>query len=285
MARRRYISTSISTDTRVNRLVADCGDFAALLYTWAIPHAADDGSLPADPEELLLLVAPGHRSRTAGDVQVATDKMVALGLLHRLGDRLYFPESFYTYQSYISDQRKSARPARCDKEQPQNAADLRETAQSTADQRWPLEPSSDLDAGDEQRPPVSVIQRETAQNAADQRETALRLSSSSSLSSSSGLTTSAVGRKNKAVKPLTDEARVKLHADFDAELGAAVVAQAIEEALDHDSARKYSDMYLYVRGWLRRDAERKPRARTAPARAVDHDIAELAAAQPVRRQV
>ena len=38
MARRRYISTNISTDPKVNILAEKYGDFAALLYTWMIPH-------------------------------------------------------------------------------------------------------------------------------------------------------------------------------------------------------------------------------------------------------
>jgi hypothetical protein len=81
MARRRYVSTTISQDTRVNKLAVKYGDFAALLYTWMIPHAADDATLPGDPEELLYQVLPGRRDKTEADVQQALDGMAALGLI------------------------------------------------------------------------------------------------------------------------------------------------------------------------------------------------------------
>ena len=45
MSRRRYISTSMSIDKRLNKLAVEAGDFAALLYTWMIPHAADDTTI------------------------------------------------------------------------------------------------------------------------------------------------------------------------------------------------------------------------------------------------
>ena len=45
MARRRYISTAISTDTAVCKLAKKYGEFAAMLYTWMIPHAEDDAKL------------------------------------------------------------------------------------------------------------------------------------------------------------------------------------------------------------------------------------------------
>ena len=48
MSRRRYLSTEVSLDTRINRLALEAGDFAALLYTWMIPHAEDDASITAD---------------------------------------------------------------------------------------------------------------------------------------------------------------------------------------------------------------------------------------------
>ncbi len=81
MARRRYVSTTISQDTRVNKLAMQYGDFAALLYTWMIPHAADDATLPGDPEELLYQVLPGRRDKTEDDVRSALDGMAALGLI------------------------------------------------------------------------------------------------------------------------------------------------------------------------------------------------------------
>ena len=81
MARRRYLSTKISTDTRVNRLAMESGDFAALLYTWLIPHAADDRTLTGDPEELMLQVCPGRRDKSPEDIAAALNAMVTLGLI------------------------------------------------------------------------------------------------------------------------------------------------------------------------------------------------------------
>lgn len=122
MARRRYVSTTISQDTRVNKLAIQYGDFAALLYTWMIPHAADDASLPGDPEELLYQVLPGRRDKTEDDVRRALDGMAALGLVVATGDgRIMFPPTaFYKYQTYIKERNKhgvdDAPPA------PQNSA-------------------------------------------------------------------------------------------------------------------------------------------------------------------
>lgn len=114
MSRRRYVSTNISTDTRVNRLALEYGDFAALLYTWMIPHAADDAGLPDDPEELLFTVIPGRRDKTVDDVDRALQGMIDLGLLRRdpARKRLFFPAAaFYRYQAYIGESRRSPAPA------------------------------------------------------------------------------------------------------------------------------------------------------------------------------
>jgi len=104
MSRKRYINSKISTDHAVNQLAQKYGDFAALLYTWMIPHASDDATLTGDPEELLWIVAPGRRDKTPEDVTAAVEGMIALRLLVRCeGDRLLaFPSSsFYRYQAYI----------------------------------------------------------------------------------------------------------------------------------------------------------------------------------------
>jgi len=58
MARRRYISTDISTDEKVNSV----STFAALLYTWAIPHFNDDCHLTAkNAAEVKWTVLPGRK--------------------------------------------------------------------------------------------------------------------------------------------------------------------------------------------------------------------------------
>ena len=129
MSRRRYLSTNISLDTRVNRLADEAGDFAALLYTWMIPHAADDGSLTADPETLLYLVVPARRDKSVADMRDAVSAMVRLGLVSNDGDLLHFPsESFYRYQTYVTDARRTASASIKERQRrtPQNTADERE---------------------------------------------------------------------------------------------------------------------------------------------------------------
>lgn len=139
MSRRRYVSTEISTDKAVNRLAMHHSDFAALLYTWLIPHAEDDATFDADPEEVLMKVCPGRRDKEAVDIQNALDAMLDLGLIERCADarRYRFPqESFYRYQSYIKEERRGS-ANRAPKAAPQpptahNSEDQRNSAPNTA---------------------------------------------------------------------------------------------------------------------------------------------------------
>lgn len=127
MARRRYLSTQISTDTAVNKLAQQGGDFAALLYTWMIPHAADDATLPGDPEELALIVIPGRRDKTPDDIADALRIMVELTLIEWDGKTVRFPApAFYKYQTYIQEGKRRG---------PQNADEPREPATNSANQR------------------------------------------------------------------------------------------------------------------------------------------------------
>jgi hypothetical protein len=139
MSRRLYVSTEISTDKAVNRLAMQHSDFAALLYTWLIPHAEDDATFPADPEELLMKVCPGRRDKQPEDIQAALDMMLSMGLIERCDDvrRLRFPTgSFYKYQTYIKGDRRNSAQTAAETEQPalaaQDTADQRNSAQSTA---------------------------------------------------------------------------------------------------------------------------------------------------------
>jgi hypothetical protein len=127
MARRRYLSSAISTDKLVNRLALEAGDFAALLYTWMIPHAADNATLTGDPEELLMQVFPGRRDKQPEDVAHALAAMVELGLITwESCGCVRFPSSFYKHQTYISaDRREVAETA-------QIAADQRRSAQTAS---------------------------------------------------------------------------------------------------------------------------------------------------------
>ena len=125
MARRRYLSTQISVDTRVNRLAETHGGDAALLYTWMIPHADDAGTITADPEEIQLMVFPGRRSISVEDIERFIEGMLTLELIERDDERglLRFPESFARHQSYINKARR---------ESAQNAAEQRVTPQNAA---------------------------------------------------------------------------------------------------------------------------------------------------------
>jgi len=101
VSRRRYVSTLISIDKNVNTL-ATRDEFAALLYTWMIPHAEDDASITGDPEELLFTVIPGRRDKTAEDVESALVAMAGLDLIARDNGTVYFDsDSFYKYQTYV----------------------------------------------------------------------------------------------------------------------------------------------------------------------------------------
>lgn len=134
MSRRRYISTSISTDKRVNQLAREAGDFAALLYTWMIPHAEDSARMTGDVDELLLTVVPGLRHHSEEDVAAALEAMDRIGLI--VWDRdsalvLFDPDSFYRHQSYIPEA-KRADSGEYRRESPQNAAERRESPQNAA---------------------------------------------------------------------------------------------------------------------------------------------------------
>lgn len=103
MARRRYISTKMGQDSKIVKLATQ-SEFAALFYTWAIPHAEDDAILYGDPEEIRCAVIPGLRHKTSDDVAEAITLIEQFGLWEwdRDNDRVLFPiSSFYTYQSKI----------------------------------------------------------------------------------------------------------------------------------------------------------------------------------------
>ena len=135
MARRRYVSTKVSTDAAVNRLAQD-SDFAALLYTWLIPHCEDDGLLPSgDPDEILAMVVPMRRDKSAVDISDALELMEKLELIIWHDDCVEFdPDSFYEYQSYVKADRRRTTPhfCECPRHSTQNAEVPRTSTQNTA---------------------------------------------------------------------------------------------------------------------------------------------------------
>ena len=126
MARKRYISTDVSIDTKLNRV----SELAALLYSWMLPHAADNCRLSAkNAEELRLSVMPGRR-RTDDEVEAAVDELIEYELVGRDADgRYYFPaESFYKYQTYIKPGNRAKTP-------PENTGKHRKTPEISAKHR------------------------------------------------------------------------------------------------------------------------------------------------------
>lgn len=156
MARRRYVSTEISTDPRVCTLAEEYGVFAALLYTWMIPHADDAGALSDDARKLRMLVIPGLPQTTA-DVTAAIYGMIDLGLLEHDGEahQLRFPSAaFNRYQSYINKERRTSA---------QNTAEQRTSAQNTTSSSFSSPVKSSFSSND------SVVEAASSepQNGAD----------------------------------------------------------------------------------------------------------------------
>jgi hypothetical protein len=131
MSRRRYLSTDISLDLRINRLAATAGDFAVMLYTWMIPHAADDATLPADPEEIMYMVIPGRRDKTTDDVAAALGAMRDCGLIIWQDGELRFPAAaFYRYQTYIKEGNRRGANQQETPQDSDNSANQRKSAQN-----------------------------------------------------------------------------------------------------------------------------------------------------------
>jgi DnaD/phage-associated family protein len=152
MARRRYTSTEISIDRKVNKLALEYGDFAALLYTWMIPHTEDNCEIVGDPEELKLIVCPGRKDKTEEDIKHALAGMAELKLIflfERDGKPMILipPKSFYKYQTYISHANRDFRGVETRSKQ-QNAEERRESPQNTVSPSPSLSPSIEEDEED-----------------------------------------------------------------------------------------------------------------------------------------
>lgn len=76
MANRRMISKSISVSSKVNSV----SDFAALLFTWMIPHTDDYGVLDGSPGTIKALVVP-RRKQTEKQVSEALQELQQIGLV------------------------------------------------------------------------------------------------------------------------------------------------------------------------------------------------------------
>lgn len=152
MSRRRYLSTEISVDRQVNQLGTKYGDAPVLLYTWMIPHAADDGTINGDPYELLGMVWPQRRDKSEEDVIRCLTQIEEFGLIawDRDAALIYFPAGpFYRYQSYIKESnRRKTDPLPRDPEQ-------RKTAENSGKNISP--PTSAEISGDQRRSAENAV--------------------------------------------------------------------------------------------------------------------------------
>ena len=72
------IAKSISVSDETNAL----SDFAALLFTWLIPHTDDYGVIPGSPGRIKALVVP-RRKQSEAEIDAALEEMRSVGLIYR----------------------------------------------------------------------------------------------------------------------------------------------------------------------------------------------------------
>ena len=250
MSRRRYISTDVSIDKRLNRLASEHGDFAALLYSWMIPHATDEATLNGDLDEFMATVIPMRRDKTAAEVTAALRAMCSVGLIQWDGETIYLPtQAFYRYQTYIKvENRRVGDVAVGERTSPENS----EQQRGTADNAEGKAASADLDSAAEN----AEERRGTPENAVS-----LSLSSSVSLPLSSSVSAAPLngaGKRQKpatVLKPLTDEQRERIELEF---ADIPHLQDEIAFALQHTAHSKATDDNLYLRHWLRKTREQRP---------------------------
>lgn len=240
MSRKRSISTTMSTDKRLNQLIREAGDFAGLLYTWMIPHANDDTTLSFDTEEFMAQVIPMRRDKTVQDVDDALDAMARLGLIIRdyeAGITRFPVKAFYAHQSVI------------------NRANRKED--------WP-EP---VNTGKRQESPRNAKNHQgTPENTISSSSSSSSSFSSSvpSLSPSSGAT--APSPAKRASRKKAPEEAVSLTNEEIDELATKYadlpeVRDKIALALEHPAHLKYpTGQKRYVNNWLANERERLPRS-------------------------
>lgn len=230
MSRRRYISTTMAIDKRLNRLAVDHGDFAAMLYTWMIPHAADDTTLNGDTEELMAEVIPMRRDKSVQDVDEALSAMAELGLIIRDYEAglIRFPAAaFYAHQSFIKQANR-----REDWPTPPNGGERRKTPENASSFPSPLSlPVPVSDPSPSSEAPASLPAKRAAR-----------------------------GKKAEELIPLTPE-EIEEFAEKFADLPA--VRDKIALALEHPSHLKYpTGQRRYLNNWLSNERARLPAPRS-----------------------
>jgi hypothetical protein len=84
-ARGRMLSSTISTSPRVNALSLK----SALIFTWLLSHADDQGRLPANPATLKGIVCPLRADISKHNIGVALAEMEERNIV-----KVYTPEDF-----------------------------------------------------------------------------------------------------------------------------------------------------------------------------------------------
>lgn len=105
MSRKRYISTDLSTDSKIAEL-SEHGYLPIILYTWSIPHMDDWGRITGDARQFKLLVCPGFDA-TVKEINECLDLVAKVGLWERYevdGKKCISISSdrWFKHQSYIN---------------------------------------------------------------------------------------------------------------------------------------------------------------------------------------
>ena len=116
MARRRYESTEMSGDKKLNKLINEYGFAAGLLYDRMILHAEDNCEVISDSYEIKMKIVPGINEYTEEIIQNSVMGMIEIGLLqsYEKDEKIIFmfpPKNFYKYQSYIAENKRDYRNA------------------------------------------------------------------------------------------------------------------------------------------------------------------------------
>lgn len=109
MARKRFITSDISTDKKI-AILAEENPTAALMWPWIITNLDDWGRMGADPVEVKLTVFPAFPF-TSKDIAKAISLYDEYGLAHyyEVDGKPYLavnPDAYYKYQTYINKNRK-----------------------------------------------------------------------------------------------------------------------------------------------------------------------------------
>lgn len=109
MANRRSLSKSISVSEQANSL----SDFAALLFTWCIPHLDDFGRMSGSPAVVKAMVIP-MRKQTVQEVAQALQEMVDAGLIYWYewkGEKIIQFIKFEQHQTGLNKRTRSKYPS------------------------------------------------------------------------------------------------------------------------------------------------------------------------------